>query len=66
MVEFENIRQKMAKIWDDNVATAKSGRNMLINPQVTIEATGLISIISTEQANPQILLDTAEQIQQRT
>jgi hypothetical protein len=66
MVEFNKIRQKLAKIWDNNVATAKSGRNMLINPQVTIEATGLISIISTEQANPQILLDTAEQIQQHT
>jgi hypothetical protein len=39
---------------------------MLINPEVTIEATGLISIISSEQANPQILLDSAEQVQQRT
>jgi hypothetical protein len=66
MVKFDNIRQKLAKIWDDNVATAKSGRNMLINPEVTIEATGLISIISSEQANPQILLDSAEQVQQRT
>jgi hypothetical protein len=62
MVEFDKIRQKLAKIWDDNVATAKSGRNMLINPEVTIEATGFISIISTEQANPQILLDNAEQV----
>jgi hypothetical protein len=66
MVEFNNIRQKLAKMWDDNATTAKSGRNMLLNPEVTIEATGLINIISTEQANPQILLDNAEQIQQRT
>jgi hypothetical protein len=66
MVEFNNIRQKLAKIWDKNAVTAKSGRNMLLNPEVTIEATGLINIISTEQANPQILLDNAEQIQQRT
>ena len=62
--EFENIRQKLAKIWDDHAATAVSGRNMLINPQVTIEATGLGNIISPEQANPQILLESAKQVKQ--
>ena len=64
MSEFQNIRAKLAKIWDENAATAISGRNMLINPEVKIAASGLINIISTEQANPQILLDSAEQIQQ--
>lgn len=66
MAEFHNIRHKLAKIWDKNTATAVSGRNMLINPEVTIEATGLANIVSPEQANPQILLDNAEQIQQLT
>lgn len=64
MAEFENIRQKLAKIWDDNTTTAIAGRNMLINPEVTIEATGLANIVSPEQANPQILLDSAEQVRQ--
>ena len=64
MAEFEKIRQKLAKIWNDNESTAVSGRNMLINPNVKIEATGLANIVSPEQANPQILLDSAEQIQQ--
>ncbi|HEY9770289.1 MAG TPA: hypothetical protein V6C71_17655 [Coleofasciculaceae cyanobacterium] len=64
MAEFDNIRQKLANIWDKNAATAISGRNMLINPEVTIEATGLGSIVSPEQANPQILLESAEQVQQ--
>lgn len=64
MAEFENIRQKLAKIWDDNSATAVSGRNKLINPQVTIEAVGISNIISPEQANPQILLKSATQVQQ--
>ena len=62
MVAFQEIREKLAKIWDENAATAISGRNMLINPEVTIQASGLINIISTEQANPQILLDSAEQV----
>jgi hypothetical protein len=65
MAEFENIRQKLAKIWDENETTAVSGRNMLINPEVKIEAIGTANIVSPEQANPQILLDSAEQIQQR-
>ena len=60
--EFQKIRNKLAKIWDQNAATAISGRNMLINPEVTIQASGLINIVSTEQANPQILLDSAEQV----
>jgi hypothetical protein len=62
--EFDNIRHKLAKIWDENAATATSGRNMLINPKVTLEARGSINIISPEQANPQILLDSAGQIKQ--
>lgn len=64
MAEFQKIRQKLAKIWDDNAASAISGRNMLINPEVTIEATGLGNIISPEQANPQILLESAELVKQ--
>jgi hypothetical protein len=62
--EFANIRSLLAKIWDDNRATAVSGRNMLLNPEVTIEARGIVNVISPEQANPQILLDSTEQIQQ--
>jgi len=64
MNEFQNIREKLAKIWDDNVDTAVSGRNMLINPEVTIQATGLGNIISPEQANPQILLKSAREVEQ--
>ncbi len=62
--EFQKIRQKLTKIWDDNAVTAVSGRNMLINPEVTIEASGIGSVVSPEQANPQILLESAEQVKQ--
>jgi hypothetical protein len=62
LAEFDKIRHKLAKIWDDNAATAQSGRNMLINPQVTIEAKGIAKIISPEQANPQILLNSGEDV----
>lgn len=61
--EFEKIRLKLAKIWDNNLNTVKTGRNFLINPHVTIEAQGTINIISPQQANPQILLENANDIQ---
>ena len=62
MTEFENIRTKLADIWDRNIDTAVKGRNMLINPQVTIQAQGITNIVSPEQANPQILLDSAASV----
>ena len=66
MDEFQNIRDKLARIWDDNSATVKLGRNMLINPEITMEARGQTNIVSPRQANPQILLDTVADIQQKS
>jgi hypothetical protein len=63
--EFKNIRQKLAEIWDKNAATAVTVRNMFINPQVAIEARGIINMVSPEQANPQILLKNAGDIQEK-
>ena len=60
--EFQRIREKLATFWDSHLETATSGRNMLINPDLIIEASGLINVISPEQANPQILLDSVEDI----
>lgn len=56
--EFQNIRNKLAQIWENNLSTVKSGRNVLINPAVKITVNGVINVVSPEQANPQILLDT--------
>lgn len=64
MNKFTAIRQKLAKIWDENADTAQSGRNKLINPAVKIQAQGLANIISTEQANPQILLNSVDDVEQ--
>lgn len=62
MNKFQNIRTKLADLWDANQATSVAGRNMLINPEVQIEATGIINLVSTEQANPQILLESADSV----
>ena len=60
--EFQRIREKLATLWDSHLETATSGRNMQINPDVIIEASGQLNVISPEQANPQILLDSVEDI----
>lgn len=63
MAEFQKIRDQLADIWDSHADTVTTGRNLLINPDVIVEATGTINVISSEQANPQILLQTADSIQ---
>lgn len=66
LVNFENpdtfqaIRDKLAGIWEAHQATITRDRNALINPEVTITATGLINVVSPKQANPQILLETVD------
>ncbi|NET48082.1 MAG: hypothetical protein F6K09_05005 [Merismopedia sp. SIO2A8] len=62
MEVFQGIRDKLAQLWDDHEATAIPGRNYLVNPDLVLQATGIINVISPEQANPQILLDSADAI----
>lgn len=59
---FQQIQAKLADIWNKNQKTARKGRNMLINPNVAIAATGRINIVSRQQANPQILLDSVNSL----
>lgn len=61
---FQAIRDKLAHIWDEHQDTVKITRNALINPEITLEATGLINVVSQEQANPQILLETVDDLKQ--
>ncbi len=61
---FKNIRDKLTQIWDNNIDPIIAGRNMLINPNLIIEAQGIINVESPQQANPQILLDNTEKINQ--
>ena len=64
MDQFQAILDKLAAIWEDNQNAAVNGRNVLIEPNVTIEATGQINMISAEQANPQILLSSLNELRQ--
>ncbi len=61
--EFKKIRDKLAQIWEANLETASTGRNLLLNREVVLEVRGQVNMVSPQQANPQILLKSAEDIQ---
>ena len=65
MQEFQEIQDKLAVIWNEHIESAVRGRNLLVEPTVTIEATGKINVMSPEQANPQILLVSREDVKER-
>lgn len=60
--EFIKIREKLSQIWNNHQDTIISGRNMLINPDLIMTATGIINVESPQQANPQILLENSDYI----
>jgi hypothetical protein len=62
--EFMNIRTKLSEIWDQHLETVVAGRNVLINPDVMLEVEGIINVESPVQANPQVLLENSEKINQ--
>ncbi len=60
--EFEAIRAKLAQGWAASNATPISVRNKLLKPGVRVHAKGILNVISPSQANPQILLDSANSV----
>ncbi len=60
---FEKIRQKLQTAWDQHATAYVNGRNKLISTAIRVKATGTFNEVSDSQANPQILLDSAEAIE---
>jgi hypothetical protein len=62
--EFQRIRQKLQAAWDaapqDQVYNA---RNRLLNPRILVKATGTLNEVDPTQANPQILLKSADDLE---
>lgn len=61
--EFEKIRQKLQGAWDQHPNAYINGRNKLVSTQIRVKATGTFNEVSESQANPQILLDSADSIE---
>lgn len=54
---FKKLREKLQSVWDANVSTRIGGRNMWLNPKVTLTVSGLKNVVSPVQANPQIIVE---------
>jgi hypothetical protein len=59
---FRAIREKIAAVWDADAAHARRGRNQLFNPHLRVTANGTFNVVSADQANPQILLRSANDV----
>jgi hypothetical protein len=59
---FKQIREKLQAAWDRHPDFV-NGRNKLVNTQVRVKATGTFNDIVANQANPQILLKTADDLE---
>lgn len=56
---FDELREKMQKVWDANTSTMVAGRNYFINPSIKVCAKGTGNMEVPTQANPQILIEKA-------
>jgi hypothetical protein len=59
---FASIREKAGRVWDRYKATAVDGRNKMVNRKIHVSATGLINVVATDQANPQVVLDSVDNL----
>lgn len=60
---FKKIREKMASFWESDLSGVINGRNKLINTKVKVTVTGTGNVVDPGQANPQILVNSLDQIQ---
>jgi hypothetical protein len=69
IVNFENpelfkaVREKLEKLWNDNVGTEENNRNKMINRKVIVSAKGISNMVDQGQANPQILVNSIDDVQ---
>lgn len=62
---FETLRNHLSAIWDSQLPTVERGRNMLVNREIKLQISGVANVVSPNQANPQILINSLDQINLR-
>jgi hypothetical protein len=61
---FRKIREKLQAAWDEGDASCVTNdRNKLLNTCIQVSATGPINWVDPNQANPQVLLKSADDIE---
>lgn len=59
---FASIREKAQSYWDSYTAFARCGRNYVYNPSITVCATGAGNEEDASQANPQIMVESPDDL----
>ncbi|MCG8555605.1 MAG: hypothetical protein MJD61_10020 [Proteobacteria bacterium] len=62
---FKAIRSKLARSWSAHRRYSENARNKLINRRLLVTAKGTLNVVSRSQANPQILLESADDVEVR-
>jgi hypothetical protein len=60
---FRAIREKCMKAWSEAPANFRNGRNKLIHEKVKVRARGVFHVVDPNQANVQILLRSADDLE---
>ncbi|NCN26856.1 hypothetical protein GW915_04710 [bacterium] len=63
MDKFKAIRDKMAAAWAKDPQNFVSGRNKLVHNKIEVKARGRLNVVDPNQANPQIMLDSADDLE---
>lgn len=59
---FKAIREKLAGAWSSYPDNVTSGRNYFVNTGVNLKVSGTWNVVSKSQANPQLLIDSLDDI----
>ena len=59
---FQSIHDKLGAAWKSRPAGVIDGRNKLVNPSIHVHAHGTFNLVAPNQANAQILLDSADDV----
>jgi hypothetical protein len=60
---FKQLRAKLQAAWDEAGPAYVNGRNKLVSTRIRVRATGTLNDIDPSQANPQIVLDSLDDLQ---
>ena len=60
---FKAVREKLENKWNEKLGTEENNRNKLINRKIVLKAKGISNMVDQGQANPQILINSANDIE---
>ncbi len=61
-VLFKQIREKLEKVWNENLGSIENDRNKLVNRKLLVHGKGISNMVDAGQANPQILINTIDDL----